>query len=157
VFLVPMDKRIPKIRIRTRQADELVDKRIVATIDSWDRDMRYPVGHYVRSLGELETKGAETEALLLEYDVQYRPFPKTVLDCLPPEAHEWKVPASPSDPGWVGRKDLRHLLVCSIDPPNCQDIGKGFGLLRTLTLAGLGGFPALTGRVNPSRFAAYAL
>jgi exosome complex exonuclease DIS3/RRP44 len=122
VFLVPMDKRIPKIRIRTRQADDLVGKRILATIDSWDRDTRYPVGHYVRSLGELETKGAETEALLLEYDVQYRPFPKTVLDCLPAEGHEWKVPTSPSDPGWVGRKDLRHLLVCSIDPPNCQDI-----------------------------------
>ena len=122
VFLVPMDKRIPKIRIRTRQAEELVGKRIVATIDSWDRDTRYPVGHYVRSLGELETKGAETEALLLEYDVQYRPFPKTVLDCLPVEGHEWKVPASPADPGWVGRRDLRDLLVCSIDPPNCQDI-----------------------------------
>jgi exosome complex exonuclease DIS3/RRP44 len=122
VFLVPMDKRIPKIRIRTRQADELVGKRIVATIDSWDRDMRYPVGHYVRSLGELETKGAETEALLLEYDVQYRPFPKIVLDCLPAGGHEWKVPASSSDPGWVGRADLRHLLVCSIDPPSCQDI-----------------------------------
>ena len=122
VFLVPMDKRIPKIRIRTRQADELVGKRIVATIDSWDRDTRYPVGHYVRSLGELETKGAETEALLLEYDVQYRPFPKTVLDCLPSEGHKWKVPSSPSDPGWAGRKDLRNLLVCSIDPPGCQDI-----------------------------------
>lgn len=122
VFLVPMDKRIPKIRIRTRQADELVGKRIVATIDSWERDTRYPVGHYVRSLGDLETKGAETEALLLEYDVQYRPFPKTVLDCLPWEGHDWKVPSSSSDPGWTGRKDLRNLLVCSIDPPGCQDI-----------------------------------
>ena len=122
VFLVPMDKRIPKIRIRTRQADELVGKRILATIDSWDRDTRYPVGHYVRSLGDLETKGAETEALLLEYDVQYRPFPKTVLDCLPSEGHEWRVPALLSDPGWIGRKDLRNLLVCSIDPPGCQDI-----------------------------------
>lgn len=122
VFLVPMDKRIPKIRIRTRQVDELVGKRILATIDSWDRDTRYPVGHYIRSLGELETKEAETEALLLEYDVQYRPFPKAVLDCLPSEGHDWKVPADPSDPGWKGRQDLRHLLVCSIDPPGCQDI-----------------------------------
>lgn len=122
VFLVPMDKRIPKIRIRTRQAAELIGKRVLATIDSWDRDTRYPIGHYVRSLGELETKGAETEALLLEYDVQYRPFPKSVLDCLPPEGHEWKVPPSPSNPGWIGRKDLRNLLVCSIDPPGCQDI-----------------------------------
>ena len=73
VFLVPMDKRIPKIRIRTRQAGELLGKRLLVTIDSWDRESRYPVGHFVRSLGELETKGAETEALLLEWDVQYRP------------------------------------------------------------------------------------
>jgi len=122
VFLVPMDKRVPKIRIRTRQADELVGKRILVTIDAWDRDSRYPTGHFVRDLGELETKGAETEALLLEYDVQYRPFPKAVLDCLPAEGHEWKVPESLDDPGWQDRKDLRDLFICSIDPPGCQDI-----------------------------------
>lgn len=122
VFLMPMDKRIPRIRIRTRQASELLGKRILVTIDSWEQDSRYPIGHFVRSLGELETKGAETEALLLEYDVQYRPFPKAVLDCLPPEGHDWKVPASTDDPGWSGRKDLRELLVCSIDPVGCQDI-----------------------------------
>lgn len=122
VFLIPMDKRIPKIRVRTRQADELMGKRVLVTIDSWDQESRYPVGHFVRSLGELETKGAETEALLLEYDVQYRPFPKAVLDCLPAEGHDWKVPANTKDPGWRGRKDLRDLLVCSIDPVGCQDI-----------------------------------
>lgn len=122
VFLIPMDKRIPKIRIRTRQASEILGKRILVTIDSWDQDSRYPVGHFVRSLGDLESKGAETEALLLEYDVQYRPFPKAVLDCLPREGHDWKVPAIPSDAGWNGRKDLRDLLVCSIDPVGCQDI-----------------------------------
>lgn len=122
VFLIPMDKRIPKIRIRTRQAGELLGQRVLATIDSWERDSRYPVGHFVRSLGELESKGAETEALLLEWDVQYKPFPKTVLDCLPIEGHDWKVPASPEDPGWIGRRDLRELLVCSIDPPGCVDI-----------------------------------
>lgn len=122
VFLIPMDKRIPKIRIRTRQAGELLGQRVLATIDSWDRDARYPMGHFVRSLGELESKGAETEALLLEWDVQYKPFPKTVLDCLPAEGHDWKVPASMEDPGWRGRKDLRDLIVCSIDPPGCVDI-----------------------------------
>jgi len=122
VFLVPMDKRIPKIRIRTRQAGELLGKRLLVTIDSWDRESRYPVGHFVRSLGELETKGAETEALLLEYDVQYRPFPKTVLDCLPAEGHDWKVPQDKNDPGWRMRRDLRDLIICSIDPPGCVDI-----------------------------------
>lgn len=122
VFLIPMDKRIPKIRVRTRQAGELLGKRVLVTIDSWDRESRHPVGHFIRSLGELETKGAETEALLLEWDVQYRPFPKTVLDCLPAEGHDWKVPADTADPGWKGRRDLRDLLVCSIDPPGCVDI-----------------------------------
>lgn len=122
VFLIPMDKRIPKIRIRTRQADVLLGKRILVTMDSWDQESRYPIGHFVRSLGELEAKGAETEALLLEYDVQYRPFPKSVLDCLPTEGHDWKVPRNTDDPGWIGRKDLRELLVCSIDPVGCQDI-----------------------------------
>ena len=122
VFLVPMDKRIPKIRIRTRQAGELLGKRLLVTIDSWDRESRYPVGHFVRSLGELETKGAETEALLLEYDVQYRPFPKTVLDCLPAEGHDWKVPTDKNDAGWRMRRDLRDLIICSIDPPGCVDI-----------------------------------
>ena len=122
VFLLPMDKRIPKIRLRTRQAEDLLGKRILVTIDAWEQDSRYPVGHFVRSLGELETQGAETEALLLEYDVQYRPFPKGVLDCLPQEGHDWRVPASLDDIGWKGRRDLRDLLICSIDPVGCQDI-----------------------------------
>lgn len=122
VFLIPMDKRVPKIRVRTRQAGDLLGKRVLVSIDSWDRESRYPVGHFIRSLGELETKGAETEALLLEWDVQYRPFPKTVIDCLPAEGHDWRVPASLVDPRWQGRRDLRDLLVCSIDPPGCVDI-----------------------------------
>lgn len=122
VFVLPMDKRIPKIRVRTRQGGELLGKRVIVAIDSWDRDSRYPVGHFVRSLGELESKGAETEALLLEFDVQYRPFPMVVLDCLPPEGHDWRVPASKEDPGWIGRRDLRDLLICSIDPVGCVDI-----------------------------------
>ena len=122
VFLIPMDKRIPKIRVKTRQAGEILGKRVLVTIDSWDRDSRYPVGHFVRSLGDLETKGAETEALLLEYDVQYRPFPKAVLDCLPTEGHDWIVPSSTDDSGWRDRRDLRDLQICSIDPIGCQDI-----------------------------------
>ena len=121
-FVLPMDKRIPKIRLRTRQGHELLGKRVLVSIDSWDRDGRYPVGHFVRSLGDLESKGAETEALLLEYDVQYRPFPKAVLDCLPQEGHTWRVPLDLSDPGWKGRRDLRDLIICSIDPVGCQDI-----------------------------------
>ncbi|GAO49346.1 RNB-domain-containing protein [Saitoella complicata NRRL Y-17804] len=121
VFVLPMDKRIPKIRIRTRQATNLQGQRIVVSIDAWERTSRYPEGHFVRALGEIESKGAETEAILLEYNVQYRPFPKAVLDCLPKEGHDWVVPAK-EDLRWKDRKDFRDMLVCSIDPPGCQDI-----------------------------------
>nr|GFD52116.1 exosome complex exonuclease RRP44 [Tanacetum cinerariifolium] len=38
------------------------------------------------------------------------------------EGHDWKVPTSTEDLGWKGRRDLRDLIVCSIDPPGCVDI-----------------------------------
>ncbi|RKF56263.1 Exosome complex exonuclease dis3 [Golovinomyces cichoracearum] len=122
IFLIPMDKKIPKIRLRTRQVGEIIGKRILVTIDTWEKDSRYPAGHFVRSLGDLETKGAETEALLLEYDVQYKPFPRSVLECLPSEGHDWNVPANIDDPFWKDRRDFRDLGICSIDPIGAQDI-----------------------------------
>lgn len=124
VFVIPMDKCIPRIRIRTRKAAELVGKRIVVAIDEWPATSKYPEGHFIKSLGDIESKQAETEALLLEHDVEYRPFPKAVLNCLPAEGHDWKVPENldNGDAQLKKRKDLRNLLVCSIDPPNCQDI-----------------------------------
>lgn len=53
----------------------------------------------------------------------YRPFGKAILDCLPPQGEQWVVPPkSPDSPEWKDREDLRGLIICSIDPPNCQDI-----------------------------------
>ena len=124
VFVIPMDRCVPRIRIKTRKAKELVGKRIVVAIDDWPAHSRNPEGHFVRSLGEIESQEAETEALLLEHDVEFRPFPKSVLTCLPSEGHDWKVPEdlNNGDPQLAKRKDLRDLLICSIDPPGCQDI-----------------------------------
>lgn len=121
VLVTPMDKGVPRIRIRTRKAGQLAGKRIVVAVDQWSANSRHPDGHFVRELGAIESEEAETEALLLEHDVEYRPFPKSVLDCLPPEGHNWVIPAK-DHPSMKGRADLRDLLVCSIDPPGCQDI-----------------------------------
>ena len=52
-IFVPADRRIPRIRIETRQADKLQGQRIIVAIDSWPRSSRYPQGHFVRSLGPL--------------------------------------------------------------------------------------------------------
>ncbi|XP_074995184.1 exosome complex exonuclease RRP44 isoform X2 [Calonectris borealis] len=66
-LFTPADRRIPRIRIETRQADRLEGQRIVVAIDGWPRNSRYP------------------------NDMKHR-------------------------------EDLRHLYVCSVDPPGCTDI-----------------------------------
>ncbi|KAF8526026.1 hypothetical protein BU17DRAFT_74382 [Hysterangium stoloniferum] len=123
VFASPVSRLLPRIRLRTRQAPALLGQKILVTIDQWSVTSRYPEGHFVRALGQVESKEAEQESLLLEFEVPYRPFGKAILDCLPAEGDKWVVP--PKDSGslvWRDREDLRDLLICSIDPPNCQDI-----------------------------------
>ncbi len=104
--------------MRTRQAPALLGQKILVTIDKWDITSRYPEGHFVRALGKVESKEAEQESLLLEFDVPYRPFGKAILDCLPREGEQWVVPPKRDpDPIWRDREDLRQLNICSIDPP----------------------------------------
>ncbi|DAZ98034.1 TPA: hypothetical protein N0F65_004524 [Lagenidium giganteum] len=115
-LFVPIDRKIPKIRIHTRQQETLMDKRILVAIDSWPADSKYPVGHYVRTLGVIGDKETETSVLLIEHDIPCDQFSDEVMKCLPPE--DWKITEANS----TGRRDLRGLPVMSIDPPNCKDI-----------------------------------
>ncbi|XP_015889583.2 exosome complex exonuclease RRP44 homolog A [Ziziphus jujuba] len=117
-LFVSKDRRIPKIRIQTRQLENLLDKRIVVAVDSWDRLSRYPSGHYIRTIGEIGDRDTETEVVLIENDINSRPFSSQVLACLPPLP--WSV--SPEDLTNPIRQDLRHLRVFSVDPPGCKDI-----------------------------------
>lgn len=36
VLAVPMNSKIPKIRIKTRQVQEIINSRIIVRIDDWD-------------------------------------------------------------------------------------------------------------------------
>ncbi|KAK9797008.1 hypothetical protein WJX73_004308 [Symbiochloris irregularis] len=117
-LVVPVEKRFPFIRIQTRQADALMDKRIVVVIDGWEADSMFPQGHYVRTLGVIGDKDTETEVLLLENDINTAPFSPAVHACVPPLP--WAVSeAHLQDPR---REDLRGLPICSVDPPGCKDI-----------------------------------
>ncbi|PIN02756.1 Exosomal 3'-5' exoribonuclease complex, subunit Rrp44/Dis3 [Handroanthus impetiginosus] len=118
VLFVSKDWRIPKIRIQTCQLGNLLGKRIIAAVDSWDLLSRYPSGHYVRTIGEIGDKEAENEVVLIENDIDSRPFSSQVLACLPPLP--WSVSAE--DIANPIRQDLRHLRVFSVDPPGCWDI-----------------------------------
>lgn len=41
-LFIPADKKIPKIRIETRQAETLKTQKIIVAIDNWNRSSRYP-------------------------------------------------------------------------------------------------------------------
>lgn len=115
-LFTPADRRIPRIRIETRQAATLAGQRIMVSIDGWPKNSRYPNGHFVRSLGAAGDKETETEVLLLEHDVPHQDFSKAVLSFLP------EMPWSITPEDYAVREDLRHLTVCSVDPPGCTDI-----------------------------------
>ncbi|MCO5565852.1 hypothetical protein L7F22_019527 [Adiantum nelumboides] len=123
VFVIPLDRKIPRIRMRTRQAASLLGQKILVSLDDWRVTSKYPEGHFVRALGTIESKEAEQESLLLEHDIPYRPFSQAILNCLPPEGDSWVVPPKDeSVPAWRDRRDMRSEQICSIDPPGCQDI-----------------------------------
>ena len=118
VLCVPNDRKTPKIRINTRHAHQIASQRIVVVIDAWLASSPYPEGHFVRALGEIGETASETAALLLEADVDDRPFAPAVHKCVPPLP--WKVTEEHIEE--PKREDLRNLRVCSVDPPGCRDI-----------------------------------
>ncbi|EGC33012.1 hypothetical protein DICPUDRAFT_155003 [Dictyostelium purpureum] len=118
LFFIPVDKRIPKIRIKSRQVSNLLGRRIVVAIDQWDKNSKYPSGHFVKDLGPLGDKETESQVLLLQFDIPHHPFGASVMKCLPsPDIMDRVTPAD-----MVGRKDLRKECIFSVDPPGCTDI-----------------------------------
>ncbi|GAB5030333.1 exosome complex exonuclease [Nannochloropsis oceanica] len=73
-LFVPVDRRLPKVRLQTRQREALQDKRILVAVDAWPATSRFPIGHYVKTLGAVGDKEVETEVLLHEYDIPWEPF-----------------------------------------------------------------------------------
>lgn len=124
ILASPVSRQIPRIRILTRQAAHLSTQKFLVSIDRWSITSRYPEGHFVRVLGKVGSKEGEVESLLEEWEVPYRPFSNAILSCLPSEGETWVIPEKGNDPKgiWKGREDLRDEIVCSIDPPGCQDI-----------------------------------
>jgi exosome complex exonuclease DIS3/RRP44 len=118
-IFVPADRRMPHVRIRSRQVASLVGQRVLVALDSWPRTSRYPLGHYVRTIGAIGDAESETEALLLQYEIPHHPFAPAVLECLPPSP--WSLAVEDQD-SLARRLDLRNVRIMSVDPPNCTDI-----------------------------------
>lgn len=122
VLCIPMDYRIPKIRIKTKQVNEIINLRIVVRIDTWDINSNYPDGHYVKQLGEIGKIDTEIQALLVENSISISPFSSNMLNDLPLPSlfidKKWSLPEEES----IKRRDLRNERVFSIDPKGSQDI-----------------------------------
>jgi exoribonuclease R len=131
-----VDRRLPKIRVVTRQAPSIADQRIVVVIDDWPRDSLYPVGHYVKSLGPIGDADAETAAVLLEADVDDRPFAPAVHACVPPLPWRFEESEHLGPIPKLRREDHRALRVCSVDPPGCRDIDDALSCRVIETLDG---------------------
>ena len=119
-----VDQRVPPICIRSAHPDALKDQRIVVGIDAWLPGERYPRGHLIRKLGSMSNRETETQSLLTQFQVRTAAFPPKVMACLPTDS--WQIPAEER----ARRQDLRHLRVCSIDPPGCTDIDDALHAFR---------------------------
>lgn len=119
VLVVPMDLRVPKIRIKTRAWQRFLGVRLQVKILDWEEDSTYPLGHCVKILGPIGDLETEIEALMIENQIELDPFSAAALACLPVEGSNWKV----TDEDINARYDLRKARrVFSVDPPGCQDI-----------------------------------
>lgn len=120
VLLVPMDRRVPKIRVPSRAY--YANQRLMIQVERWEIGSNYPSGRCIQVIGPIGHLETEVRALLIENQVRLEPFSAAALACLPPDLPEdgkWMVPDDEVD----RRLDLRRSrLVFSVDPPGCQDI-----------------------------------
>ena len=122
-FVVPMDVRIPKIRIKTNGWRRFLGQRLWVEVSSWDVGSNYPSGRCVEILGPIADLETEITCLMKENEIQLDPFSAAAQACLPLEGHEWKIPPHEI----LRRKDLRSTRnIFSVDPHGCQDIDDTF-------------------------------
>lgn len=55
MLCIPTDRRLPKIRLRSRQLHRLLGQRLVLRLDGWDQGSRYPHAHLLRALGPINS------------------------------------------------------------------------------------------------------
>jgi exosome complex exonuclease DIS3/RRP44 len=123
-LFVPVDKKVPRVGIESRDITKLDGFRFLVSVDSWPRHSMFPLGHFVEIIGPDGDKEVETKVLLHEFDVPHAAFTAEVMSCLPPAG--WAI----TEEVVAQRTDLRHIPVVSIDPPGCKDIDDALHCIR---------------------------
>eukprot|EP01133_Synstelium_polycarpum_P012478 gene12478-14644_t len=119
VFVVPLDHRMPLVRIPTKNAAHFVDKRVIVRIDRWDVDSNNPTGHFVSVVGASGSLETELSCLLVEHDISLRPWTAAIESSLPKSTASapWPMPKEES----AARRHMTGRTM-SIDPLGSKDI-----------------------------------
>jgi exosome complex exonuclease DIS3/RRP44 len=62
---------------------EVFNKKIMIKLKEWPINSGQPIGTFLQIIGEIGHMDTESKVILLEHNVEFRPFSKQVLDCLP--------------------------------------------------------------------------
>jgi exoribonuclease R len=130
ILCSPLDRSIPKIRIKTRQWKKLQGQIVMLAIDNWPRTSLFPNGHILRVVGKTGDWKTDILAILLKHNISMAPFSTAALLCLPNVPNTTQNVDKNFGSGWCPdpksvalRKDFRGIRnVFSVDPRGCQDI-----------------------------------
>lgn len=123
VLVLPIDRRMPAIRMRTKDVSELSDRRLCIEMDGWEQRSNYPIGHCYKRLERIGGKEGEMEAILMAngidyYDVKWSDvFGRSSI-----RESDFSLEKAYKEVSDGDREDLRSLNIVSIDPPGCTDI-----------------------------------
>lgn len=106
--------------LKLHEANVYYNQRIQIHRDAWDVRNPLPSAHFIKNVGPCNDVVTENEVILLEHDVITNPFSNKILAQMPVPNNDSNVNVTEED--LKVRTDLRHITVCSIDPPGCKDI-----------------------------------
>ncbi|XP_062553616.1 DIS3-like exonuclease 2 [Armigeres subalbatus] len=119
----PRDSRIPTMRVYRQNWPEAVFKNDFNEIESviyqaeiieWYNDI--PNANILKSIGKSGELEVESQAILVEYDLDVSPYSEEILNSLP--GSEFQIPAEEL----AKREDLRDECVFTIDPLTARDL-----------------------------------
>ncbi|XP_053485978.1 DIS3-like exonuclease 2 isoform X2 [Ictalurus furcatus] len=121
----PSDHRVPRVNVPlsgcpadfTSRPTDYFNTLFICRITHWSPDSPFAQGQLMKSLGQAGVIEPETEAMLIEYDVDYSEFTDEVLACLP-QGRPWTIPPEELR----RRRDLRKECIFTIDPATARDL-----------------------------------
>jgi len=71
---VPYNGQMPQCIMKTKNPDALENKRLIIRYSEWKITSPFPIGQFVKIVGEEGKIGTETNMILHEFNVDMRPF-----------------------------------------------------------------------------------